>query len=118
MNQDWDTFRPSGARIRLPSAADLASGRTHNGSTSLVARNAPEAYVAGQPFQAWCQQWAAACLRVLKPGGYLLAFGSARTWHRLACGIEDVGFEIRDSTAFLTGQAAPGLMWTYGTGFP
>jgi len=46
------------------------------------------------------------------------AFGAARTWHRLACGIEDAGFEIRDSTAFLTGQPAPGLMWINGTGFP
>lgn len=50
--------------------------------------------------------WAAA-LRVLKPGGYLLAFGGTRTWHRLACAIEDAGFEVRDSIA-----------WLYGSGFP
>ena len=47
------------------------------------------------------------CLRVLKPGGHLLAFGGSRTWHRLACAIEDAGFEIRDSIA-----------WLYGSGFP
>jgi len=47
------------------------------------------------------------CLRVLKPGGYLLAFGGTRTYHRLACAIEDAGFEIRDS-----------IDWIYGTGFP
>jgi len=46
-------------------------------------------------------------LRVLKPGGHLLAFGGTRTWHRLAVGIEDAGFEIRDSIA-----------WMYGSGFP
>ena len=46
-------------------------------------------------------------LRVLKPGGHLLAFGGTRTAHRLACGIEDAGFEIRDSIA-----------WMYGSGFP
>lgn len=58
-------------------------------------------------FQEWCTEWAREALRVLKPGGYLLAFGGSRTWHRLASGIEDAGFEIRDSIA-----------WLYGTGFP
>ncbi len=45
--------------------------------------------------------------RVLKPGGHLLAFGGSRTYHRLACAIEDAGFEIRDQ-----------IMWLYGSGFP
>jgi DNA modification methylase len=45
--------------------------------------------------------------RVLKPGGHLAAFSASRTYHRMACAIEDAGFEIRDS-----------LMWIYGTGFP
>lgn len=46
-------------------------------------------------------------LRVLKPGGHLLAFSGARTYHRLVCAIEDAGFEIRDQ-----------IMWLYGSGFP
>lgn len=46
-------------------------------------------------------------LRVLKPGGHLLAFGGTRTYHRMTCAIEDAGFEIRDS-----------LHWLYGSGFP
>ncbi|QJD53189.1 DNA methyltransferase [Mycobacterium phage DRBy19] len=54
-------------------------------------------------FQQWCQEWASECLRVLKPGGHLLAFGGSRTWHRLAAAIEDAGFEIRDSIAWLYG---------------
>lgn len=58
-------------------------------------------------FQEWCGVWAAECLRVLKPGGHLLAFGGSRTWHRLAAAVEDAGFEIRDSIA-----------WLYGSGFP
>jgi len=58
-------------------------------------------------FQRWCEAWAAECLRVLKPGGHLVAFGGSRTWHRLAAGVEDAGFEIRDSIA-----------WLYGSGFP
>jgi hypothetical protein len=53
-------------------------------------------------FQAWCQQWATEALRVLRPGGHLLAFGGTRTSHRLASGIEDAGFEIRDSITHLT----------------
>lgn len=54
-------------------------------------------------FQAWCEEWAAEALRVLKPGGHLLAFGGTRTSHRLASGIEDAGFELRDSIAWLYG---------------
>ena len=47
------------------------------------------------------------CLRVLKPGGHLVAFGGSRTYHRLAVAIEDAGFEIRDQ-----------IQWIYGSGFP
>lgn len=47
------------------------------------------------------------CLRVLKPGGFLIAFGGTRTYHRLACAIEDGGFDVRDM-----------LAWLYGSGFP
>lgn len=49
----------------------------------------------------------AECLRVLKPGGHLLAFGGSRTWHRLATAVEDSGFEIRDSIAWLYSQGFP-----------
>jgi DNA modification methylase len=58
-------------------------------------------------FQQWCSLWASACLRVLKPGGHLIVFGSPRTWHRLACGIEDAGFEIRDSIDWIHAQGFP-----------
>jgi DNA modification methylase len=47
------------------------------------------------------------CLRVLKPGGYLLSFSATRTYHRMAVAIEDAGFEIRDM-----------IEWVYGSGFP
>jgi DNA modification methylase len=43
----------------------------------------------------------AECLRVLKPGGHILAFGGSRTWHRLSEAVEDAGFEIRDSIAWI-----------------
>lgn len=58
-------------------------------------------------FEQWVTSWASECLRVLKPGGYLAAFGSARTWHRLAAGIEDAGFNIRDGVAWLYLQGYP-----------
>ncbi len=58
-------------------------------------------------FQKWCELWARAVLRVLKPGGHVVAFGGTRTYHRMACAIEDAGFEIRDQ-----------LAWCYGSGFP
>ena len=52
-------------------------------------------------FQSWCESWAVEALRIVKPGGYLLAFSAPRTYHRLAAGIEDAGFEIRDTMAWL-----------------
>jgi site-specific DNA-methyltransferase (adenine-specific) len=86
----------------------------------------------------------AAFARVLKPGGHLVAFNHSRTWHRMACAIEDAGFELRDSVfelyatgaqwaTFLdslspdqargfaravAGGGGPLLAWLYGTGFP
>ena len=47
------------------------------------------------------------CLRVLKPGGYLLSFAGTRTQHRMACNIEDAGFEIKDMIAWVYAQGMP-----------
>jgi DNA modification methylase len=60
---------------------------------------------ANQAFQEWARSWASECLRVMKPGAHLLAFGSPRTFHRLASGLEDAGLQVRDT-----------LMWVYGSG--
>lgn len=60
-----------------------------------------------QAFQAFSARWTRECLRVLKPGGHLAAFASPRTAHRLACGLEEAGLELRDV-----------LMWLHGQGFP
>lgn len=76
----------------------------HNGGNRVEYGRGGEASIG---FQEWCTLWATECLRVLKPGGHILAFGGSRTWHRLASAIEDAGFEIRDSIA-----------WLYGSGFP
>ena len=65
-------------------------------------------------WKGWDNSWIAfqpdtwkKCLEVLKPWGYLLAFWGSRTYHRIACAIEDAGFEIRDC-----------IMWLYGSWFP
>ena len=57
--------------------------------------------------QSWHTTWLTEAICVLKPGGSLLAMGGTRTFHRLACAMEDAGFIIKDC-----------LMWLYGSGFP
>ena len=57
--------------------------------------------------QEWHHSWAVHALQALRPAGYMLVMGGTRTYHRLACAVEDAGFEIRDC-----------LMWIYGSGFP
>ena len=99
MGKEWDGS--NGFRRSL-NAADV--GR--NNKFGRFSAKCPE-YRAGILFQSWCETWARECLRVLKPGGHMLAFGSSRTYHRLAVAIEDGGFEIRDC-----------IMWVYGSGFP
>ena len=66
-----------------------------------------ERLVRSHTFQDWCEAWAVECLRVLKPGGYLISAGGSRTYHRMTSGVEDAGFEIRDC-----------ITWHFGSGFP
>jgi DNA modification methylase len=114
MGKDWDApWKASsvgrGVRVESERAVEMTErGKGHStaGGPYLAAR-VDSVRVAGRPFQAWCELWAVECLRVLKPGGHLLAFGGTRTHHRLASAIEDAGFEIRDS-----------ICWLYGSGFP
>lgn len=58
-------------------------------------------------FEEWTTAWATEIFRLLTPGAYIASFGSPRTYHRMASGIENAGFEIRDQ-----------LAWTFGSGFP
>jgi DNA modification methylase len=62
---------------------------------------------ANEAFERWTRVWAGEARRVLKPGGHLLAFGAPRTFHRLVCGVEDSGLEVRDQ-----------LLWLYAQGLP
>jgi len=58
-------------------------------------------------YQEWCMNWSKIEYDCCLPGAWLLCFGGTRTYHRLACGLEDAGWEIRDC-----------IMWIYGSGFP
>lgn len=89
------------ASINLDSPYGRARIGTGNGSGGFMGQKWDSTGVAFDP-----ATWREA-LRVLKPGGHLLAFGGTRTYHRMVCAIEDAGFEIRDQ-----------IGWLYGSGFP
>ncbi len=86
-----------------PQATELG-GHKSNAAAAGLYDLSPTAMHA---FQEFSREWATEAFRVLKPGGYLLSFASPRTYHRMTCGIEDAGFEIRDQ-----------IMWVFGSGFP
>ena len=84
MGKDWDNFRRARQQTDVP------------------------IYGNNQYYQRWVMEWASLLIeRALYPGAVCLFFGGTRTWHRLACGLEDAGFEVSDT-----------LMWLYGQGFP
>ena len=104
MGKEWDRLwndKAFGADNHLPT--------DENGVSTGLSRwsIARPQYKAGAEAEAWHFAWASEALRVAKPGALLLAFGGTRTWHRLACAIEDAGWEIRDT-----------VCWLYGSGFP
>jgi DNA modification methylase/transcriptional regulator with XRE-family HTH domain len=99
MGKDWDSVAALASRPPSAEKHDNAYPRTGKGKAAVA--------FDGNGFQLWFTDVATEALRVLKPGGHLLAFGGTRTWHRLAVAIEDAGFEVRDSMA-----------WMYGSGFP
>lgn len=128
MGTAWDTFDPAtmeqrvGRRGGNGPPSDVHDGRSKGRTKSAFANPgcAAGAYdlspTANRRFQAWCEAWAAECLRVLKPGGHLLAFGGTRTYHRLAAGIEDAGFEVRDTLAWMFGSGFA-KSWNFDTQF-
>ena len=112
MGREWDTFTPATVeKMRTPKAfgADEVNpnlrGRTGWAGSAAIAYDRSAA--ASLKFEAWTQQWAEAVLRVLKPGAHAVVCASPRMGHRVTCGLEDAGFEIRDSLLWLTGQGFP-----------
>ena len=109
MGREWDTF---GDVTRANRGTQTERKRPPGESGTAPKHQIPAPAFDLSPralhaFQKWCEEWAALCWMVLKPGGHMLAFGGSRTWHRLACAVEDAGFEIRDSIAWLHAQGFP-----------
>ena len=101
MGKEWDRF---GAVTETATEDTDASHPFRNGTQRV---RFGEGRAATAAFGAWCEAWATECLRVLKPGGYLISAGGSRTYHRMTCAVEDAGFEIRDC-----------ITWHFGSGFP
>lgn len=91
-------FGNGGAPVKVPEGGSGAYARASAGFMGKQWDTGETAFAV----EFWAE-----CLRVLKPGAHVVAFSGTRTYHRMACAIEDAGFEIRDS-----------LQWLYGSGFP
>lgn len=131
MGREWDTFKPGvGAHRRLMHPRERVAQRVVSDNPNINGRHRSPALspsqieydytVAGlRRFQEWTAEWAAEVLRVLKPGAYIVVCGAPRSYHRMACGLEDAGFVVRDQFAWLFGSGYPksrNLGGGHGTG--
>lgn len=113
MGKEWDTFTPGKEQARIVPNKAIASdnpnlkGRTRGPASSPSAVEYDYSRKGLVAFQMWTEEWAREAFRVLKPGGHAVVCGAPRAYHRMACGLEDAGFEIRDC-----------LAWLFGSGFP
>lgn len=116
MGKVWDSFATAAVaerhEVNKRKGTSRSSGAWPDRDGSGVQGNGvaikyDESPRAHRRYQHWCEEWASEALRVAKPGAHLVAFGGPRTFHRLTCGIEDAGWEIRDCMA-----------WLFGSGFP
>ena len=98
MGQEWDAPHKA---TSFPKAGNLG-GFADGNKPSFVRQGE-----IGPRYQLWITEWAKALRSLLHPGALIFCFGGTRTWHRLACGFEDAGFEMWDT-----------LMWLHGQGFP
>jgi DNA modification methylase len=139
MGKEWDRLGGGERKSSKPGIGDRPTGWVSNrGWNTMRCRTCGHLGHGGSPcscdkpdfaaaddrmqkMQGWHHAWATEALRVLRPGGHLLAFGGTRTYHRLACAIEDAGFEIRDSILNVNGggdaaESSGLLAWIYGSG--
>lgn len=110
MGKSWDGHDiedRAAYRASMPSHAGACGPNGGHRSIAAEAGKYDLTPAGMRAFQAFTLEWATEALRVLKPGGHLLSFAAARTYHHMAVGIEMAGFEIRDQ-----------IMWVFGSGFP
>ncbi len=115
MGKEWDRFEPE--RIKKDTEyynkRKVVKPEVRKSRLSMISSAAAQAgsydtsIIGARGFQKFCEDWSKEAIRVLKPGGFMLVSCSTRMYHRMTCGIEDAGFEIRDT-----------IMWLYGSGFP
>lgn len=104
MGKDWDKL------WRNQTQADqeyIEKAKQETDGLTARRRSLPDLKSTGKQMQEFHYEWATEALRVAKPGAFMFCFGGTRTFHRIACGIEDAGWEVRDCMA-----------WIYGSGFP
>lgn len=113
MGKKWDTFTAGNVkqpeRYSQPIVSDNPNlrGRLRSPALSPSQIEYDRSLKGQRAFQEWCEAWGRALMRVMKPGAFLVACGAPRSSHRMVCGLEDAGFEIRDSLAWLFGQGFP-----------
>jgi DNA modification methylase len=109
MGKGWDSFKAGDIAMRRNPAMDAVNaGASRQGGRQRACSDYQKRQRRDMlAFQEAMESVFLEALRVAKPGAHLLAFGGTRTYHRLACAIEDAGWEIRDC-----------VMWVYGSGFP
>ena len=110
MGKAWDGAdieKQTATRRSYKTDAPGAGPQGGHNSKAAAAGKYDRGLTANQAFAEWTRVWCVEALRVLKPGGHMLIFCGPRTYHRMASGVEDAGFEIRDQ-----------IMWIYGSGFP
>ena len=115
MGKEWDNFKQDFVKHRTRNY-DTPEIKEHIRKSQIKKISSPANEIGGSydlsqkgklGYQNFCEEWSKEALRILKPGGFMLVSCSTRMYHRMACGIEDAGFEIRDT-----------IMWLYGSGFP
>ncbi len=115
MGKEWDNFNPTAVKEATEKSGrkksylnpNRSKGARAGASPSLEAGRYDRSLQGQIGFQNWMTEVAKELLRVTKPGGTMMIFGGTRTYHRLACAIEDAGWIIKDC-----------IMWIYGSGFP
>jgi DNA modification methylase len=119
MGKEWDTFKPgTGAQRKLMHPRERVAAKIVSENPNINGRHRSPARSPSQidydystaglrGFQEWTEKWAHEVFRVMKPGAYIVVCCAPRSYHRMACGLEDAGFAIRDK-----------FSWLFGSGFP